>query len=283
MAIDSNGVSSTAGSYSGGLHSSNTIGPSSSTSSKIYNASTNTYSGRSSSRREKDEDLDDITNAYNYAMYLDNRNYNTNAYKQAQAWEEKMSNTAVQRQVEDMKKAGINPILAGKYGGSSYNSVSPYYTNTFPTYSNDYGLAAYNANARSSQISQEAEETRATLATQLSNSKELTILAYNQELDKINLQHFNAKELESMREAAADALNYRDNFTKDLIAEEDRSARADENAKNNDNALTLADKNNLARKELAKFQAQLDFYLEEFKLTGNWSSSALGALSSILR
>jgi hypothetical protein len=42
------------------------------------------------------------------------------------AFQENMSNTSYQRGMEDMKKAGLNPILAGKVGGASTPTGSTY-------------------------------------------------------------------------------------------------------------------------------------------------------------
>jgi hypothetical protein len=49
-------------------------------------------------------------------IYLDRQN---------RKWQEKMSNTAHQREVKDLRKAGLNPILSAKMGGASTPSTQP--------------------------------------------------------------------------------------------------------------------------------------------------------------
>ena len=73
------------------------------------------------------------------------------------AFQERMSNTAYQRAVEDMKKAGLNPMLAYSQGGASTPGGA------MPVIGNP-GAAASNAAAASAQVRQVQAQTDLTEA-----------------------------------------------------------------------------------------------------------------------
>lgn len=75
--------------------------------------------GSAARQREADAYQAELNREFQRQERIAAQEYNSAEAQIAFNREMQASNTAVQRQVADMQQAGINPILAGSYGGAS--------------------------------------------------------------------------------------------------------------------------------------------------------------------
>lgn len=90
------------------------------------------------------------TNEANLASARETNAFNASEAQKERDWSEYMSNTSHQREVEDLIKAGLNPVLSANYGanaysGSSASGVKADVDNPAPSVANLYATALNNA------------------------------------------------------------------------------------------------------------------------------------------
>ena len=96
-----------------------------------------------------------------------NRMFNSSEAANTRAWQERLSNTAYQRAVSDMKKAGLNPILMASQG---FSSNTPSGATGSGSSAQGFAASGQNASGQNASYNVGGGDTVSSLITSVSNA-----------------------------------------------------------------------------------------------------------------